>query len=86
MRADFESAKVSEPIDPDRDQLAPHLIADVLLDGIDGRLPACPEARPSAITSKPATCDRLKAGHFVSLLGRGVPYFELESFGKLAAC
>jgi hypothetical protein len=40
--------------------------------------------RASAITSKPATRDRLKTGHFVSF-GDAVSYFELESFVKLAA-
>jgi len=39
---------------------------------------------PSAITSKPATRDRLKTGHFVSF-GDVIDYFELESFVKLAA-
>ena len=38
----------------------------------------------SAITSKPATCDRLKSGHFASF-GDEVDYFELDSFVKLAA-
>ncbi len=38
----------------------------------------------SAITSKPATCDRLKPGHFARS-GTAVDYFELESLGKLAA-
>ena len=39
---------------------------------------------PSAISSKPASCDQLKTGHFVRS-GTAVDYFELESFGKLAA-
>ncbi len=44
-----------------------------------------PAASPtSAITPKPATCDQLKTGHFESF-GDVVPYFELESLGKLAA-
>ena len=38
----------------------------------------------SAITPKPASRDRLKTGHF-GRSGTVVPYFESESFGKLAA-